>query len=242
MDALLYLYKFQLILVIAILVMLLFLIFLPGRVFRKKIWGWGMLAITVVMLVVSLQVRSKPLEIPKSYSQVNLDTSISLARLASNQDFYIGVAVSNGELYGSKIPEQFNSITPDNATKWGRLINGNNLQDYNYSVADSIVDFAMANNLRIRGHVLTWGRAADFFKRPDLNTLLKGIPEEEMQDTLNALIKGNIDHVLGHFKGRILTWDCVNEPLEVFGGTWGRITSRIHLPGRMKPILRSHFF
>lgn len=31
--------------------------------------------------------------------------------------------------------------------------------------------------MRIRGHVLVWGRAADFFKSPDLKTILKGVPE-----------------------------------------------------------------
>jgi endo-1,4-beta-xylanase len=114
--------------------------------------------------------------------------------------------------------KHFNSITPENDLKWGRLVSKDDVTAYDFSTADSIVDFAIKNGMRVRGHVLVWGRAIDFFHAPDLTELLKDLNEDQIQDTLNFLIHNNIKEVLTHFRGRIHTWDCVNEPLEVFNG------------------------
>lgn len=92
------------------------------------------------------------------------------------------------------------------------------LKTYDFVEADQIVDFAVENNLRVRGHVLVWGRAADFFKSPDLRTFLKDVPNDDMADTLRVLIKSHITTVLNRYRGKIQQWDCVNEPLNVFDG------------------------
>jgi endo-1,4-beta-xylanase len=44
------------------------------------------------------------------------------------------------------------------------------------------------------------------------------LDEAKIRDTLEFLVYNNIETMLNHFRGRISTWDCVNEPLEVFNG------------------------
>src|ERR1700744_357289 len=70
--------------------------------------------------------------------------------------FPIGVAVNLRAItdYKSLILSQFNSITPENSMKMGPIHPQENR--YYWRDADSIVNFAHANHLRIRGHNLCW--------------------------------------------------------------------------------------
>src|SRR5882757_9563153 len=75
----------------------------------------------------------------------------------SNSYFPIGVAVSPRALTGpdtTLILQQFNSLTPENAMKMGPIHPEEN--SYNWKDADSIVSFAQAHGLRVRGHNLCW--------------------------------------------------------------------------------------
>src|SRR6478672_6093950 len=92
---------------------------------------------------------------------------VSFSRPASADDkglkdyykkyFPIGVAVGPQSLTGDEanlILQQFNSVTPENAMKMGPIHPEENR--YYWTDADSIVSFAQANGLRVRGHNLCW--------------------------------------------------------------------------------------
>src|SRR5271154_6958849 len=70
--------------------------------------------------------------------------------------FPIGAAVSPQSLKNPQeaalILSQFNSLTPENAMKMGPIHPEENR--YNWKDADSIVAFAQAHGLRVRGHNL----------------------------------------------------------------------------------------
>ncbi|MDP9048462.1 MAG: endo-1,4-beta-xylanase, partial [Bacteroidota bacterium] len=72
--------------------------------------------------------------------------------------FPIGVAVTARDLQDpaqrSLILAQFNSLTPENAMKMGPIHPQENR--YNWRDADSIVAFAQAHHLKVRGHNLCW--------------------------------------------------------------------------------------
>src|ERR1700733_13658538 len=72
--------------------------------------------------------------------------------------FPIGVAVSAQDLKNPDevklILQHFNSLTPENAMKVGPIHPEENR--YNWKEADTILTFAQANGLRVRGHNLCW--------------------------------------------------------------------------------------
>lgn len=217
MEALVYLFPTQLALLFGVIATLAVVLLIPSRILKKKKWGWGVLAVGIIALGISFWYHTQEKIYPQTYLIEPPDSFQGLVDVAKERDFYIGAAMSN-QLYSKENAKKyFNSVTPENALKWGKLI-GKDLRSYDFSKADSMVDFAFQNNLRIRGHVLVWGRAADFFKSPDLRALLKDVPNEYMPDTLESLIKTNISTVLNRYKGKISQWDVVNEPLNVFDG------------------------
>lgn len=216
MESLFYLFKLPIALLAISLVTLLVVLIVPSRVIKKK-WSFGLFLVQVVVAVIVTWFHIQPKEYPKTY-EGKYGELLNLSELADLRDFYIGAAVENEPEMLEYAKNHFNSITPDNALKWGRLVDHKDLVSYDFTEADTLVDFAAENQLRVRGHALVWGRAADFFKSPDLRAILKDVPETEIPGKLEFYIKNNIETLLNRYRGKIAQWDCVNEPLEVFGG------------------------
>ena len=124
--------------------------------------------------------------------------------------FPIGVSVSPYDLKNSEevnlILSQFNSITPENAMKWEQIHPSENV--YNWKDADSIVAFAVAHGLRIRGHNLCWHENNPdwLFKDDKGNRVTK--------EVLLKRLKDHIDAVVGRYKGKVYAWDVVNEAID----------------------------
>jgi len=216
MEALFYIFKLPIVLLVIAVVSFLVALMVPSRVLSKK-WRWGFFVLQIVVLVIVTWFHIQPKEYPKTYEGKYRELP-KLAELADRRDFFIGAAITIEPEELELVKGHFNSVTPDNALKWGRLVDHSDLVSYDFSEADALVDFATKNDLRVRGHVLVWGRAADFFKSPDLRSILKDVPEEDIPGKLEFYIKNNIETLLNRYRGKIAQWDCVNEPLEVFGG------------------------
>lgn len=130
-------------------------------------------------------------------------------------DFYIGVAMNAAQINGEDqrgdalIISQFNSISPENCLKWevvhpqpGR---------YDFTLADQYVAFGQKHHMFILGHNLVWhSQVPAWVFRDDNGNLLT-------RDALLARMKDHIDHVVGRYRGRIQTWDVVNEALNEDG-------------------------
>lgn len=143
----------------------------------------------------------------------SIESDGELREVASALGFYFGVAVrpSTIDTFGNQLASEFNSLTAENDMKWGVL--APELGVYDFSGADQLVEFAQANNMRVRGHVLYWTR---------LNGLPTWLPGEisEAADPggrLRELMNEHAEVTLGRYAGRVQQWDVVNEPLEVFG-------------------------
>lgn len=121
--------------------------------------------------------------------------------------FPIGVAVNLATLRDTAernlICNQFNSITPENAMKMGPIHPEENR--YFWRDADSIVAFAQAHHIRIRGHNLCWHTQAPGWIFYDDNKKLVS------KEILLKRLKDHINTVVGRYKGKIYAWDVVNE-------------------------------
>lgn len=116
--------------------------------------------------------------------------------------FPIGAAVDSGETtsHAALLKAHFNSVTCENEMKFASLEPNEN--SFSYSSADAIVNFALQNNMKVRGHTLVWHS-----QNPDW--LFAGATK----DTLLARMKNHISKVMAHFKGKAYAWDVVNEAI-----------------------------
>ncbi|WP_153797415.1 endo-1,4-beta-xylanase [Foetidibacter luteolus] len=124
--------------------------------------------------------------------------------------FPIGVAVSPRALSmpgeSALVLQHFNSLTPENAMKMGPIHPAEN--QYNWKGADSIVAFAQAHGLKVRGHTLCWHQQAPawFFKDTAGNLATKQVLLQRLKEHITA--------VVSRYKGKIYAWDVVNEAID----------------------------
>lgn len=152
-------------------------------------------------------------------SEVSMDPQTDLPSLCQiyKNDFDLGVAIDpvsqldSSDPHSQLISWHFNSLTAGNAMKVSSLqpTEGN----FNFTQADKIVDYAIAHNMKIRGHNLLWHNQVPdwFFTNP--NDPSKPATREQ----LLARLKTHITTVLKHFKDKygsknpIYCWDVCNE-------------------------------
>jgi endo-1,4-beta-xylanase len=72
---------------------------------------------------------------------------------------------------------------------------------YRHTQADSMVAFARANGMKVRGHTLAWYNQVPAWATSGSFT----------KDEAKALLDDHIRNVVGHFKGQLAAWDVVNE-------------------------------
>jgi endo-1,4-beta-xylanase len=112
-------------------------------------------------------------------------------------------------LYKATLQREFNAIVVEHDLKWGPLLGEgkNDLNDirclgqYDFTQADIVVNWALQHHKKIKGHVLVWHVTSP----PCLQQLTA--------DQLREHLQRHICTVMGYFRGRIRTWDVVNEAL-----------------------------
>jgi len=74
-----------------------------------------------------------------------------------------------------------------------------------FESADRIVEFALKNDFVVRGHTLIWHKSTPgwFFRKPNGSLLSR--------DELLSRMRTYIQTIVTHFKGKIHSWDVVNE-------------------------------
>lgn len=126
-------------------------------------------------------------------------------------DFVVGAAMNEAEITGKDqladtlIESQFNTISPENVLKWERI--HPQPDKYDFDLADQYVAFGQKHHMFIVGHNLVWhSQVPAWVFHDDKGNLLT-------RDELLARLKEHIDTVVGHYKGKINSWDVVNEAL-----------------------------
>jgi endo-1,4-beta-xylanase len=134
------------------------------------------------------------------------NAKVPLRALAQRAGIAIGTAVDANALahkdgYRTEVAREFSSVTPENVMKWE--VTEPERGKFDFDDADRIVDFARDHDMRVRGHTLVWhiqnpqwlreGR----FSRPELIEILRE----------------HITKVVGRYRGRVASWDVVNEAM-----------------------------
>ncbi len=124
--------------------------------------------------------------------------------------FLIGTAINAAQIEEKEpnaailIPQQFNSITPENIMKcevihpqWDK---------YNFDLADKYVAYGKKNKMFIVGHTLVW--------HSQLSPFINNI---QSSDSLMMFMTNHINTVAGRYAGKVNSWDVVNEALNEDG-------------------------
>lgn len=136
-------------------------------------------------------------------------------RKAFEDHFLIGTAINGMQISGADpqalpfIASQFNSVTPENEMKWERI--HPEPGRYEFGLADSIVDFAERNGMKVIGHTLVWHSQTPRWVFQD------SLGNQLTRDALLERMREHIHTVVGHYKGRVLGWDVVNEAVNEDG-------------------------
>ena len=126
-------------------------------------------------------------------------------------DFVIGAALNPGQFTGTDArgaelaARQFNSITPENVLKWERVHPRPGV--YDFALPDKYVEFGEKNHMFIVGHCLVWhSQVPNWVFEDDAGKPLT-------REALLQRMREHIFAVVGRYKGRIASWDVVNEAL-----------------------------
>jgi len=130
---------------------------------------------------------------------------------AWNGKFRVGCAIGRKLIQDPDSPvgdlarSQFNQFTPENAMKWATI--QPEPDRFDFTRADGVMDIAEAAGGNVHGHVFIWHEAAPdwIFEDEDGQTLTR--------EALLARMRDHIYTVGGRYRGRIQSWDVVNEAL-----------------------------
>ncbi|MDR0197657.1 MAG: endo-1,4-beta-xylanase [Oscillospiraceae bacterium] len=135
------------------------------------------------------------------------DLSLPSLRTVFSDYFLVGNIMEPAQTSVSETTTMFthhyNIVTPENSMKPSYMARAKG--QYNYSGADTFVDWAEKNGLLVHGHTLVWhSQSADWLtKDEDGQPLTRKEAKANMEEYINA--------VAGHYSGRIHSWDVVNE-------------------------------
>ena len=127
------------------------------------------------------------------------------------KDFLIGTAIGSRALMGENselrdiIAREFNQITSENGMKWASIHPKEDV--WKFEEPDRLIEFAEKNKMQIQGHVLVWHSQVpqDIFVGPDGKPASKELLLKRMETHIQTLVD--------KYKGRIQSWDVVNESI-----------------------------
>ncbi|OIV42181.1 endo-1,4-beta-xylanase [Flavobacterium johnsoniae] len=129
---------------------------------------------------------------------------------AYKNDFYIGTALSADQIEekdakaDSLIRKEFNAITAENIMK--SMYTHPQKDKYDFALSDKFVAYGEKNKMFIHGHTLIWhSQLAPWMEKIADSTEMK------------AFMKDHITTIVSRYKGRIDSWDVVNEALNEDG-------------------------
>jgi endo-1,4-beta-xylanase len=134
----------------------------------------------------------------------------SLKAHAASRGLLTGCAVNanlfrEDEGFRKLLEEQYNIVVPENCLKWNML--RPTAETYNFADPDSLVAFAEAHRMKVRGHNFVWHEALPGWFAGTVN-----------KDNARKILVDHIQTVGGRYKGKIHSWDVVNEAIWIPDG------------------------
>ena len=151
---------------------------------------------------------SDPARPPGTGVDTTSNTAAPLRQAAQVRNLRVGTAVdrlfkndAEGTQFKTIAAREFSALTAENDMKHQRLQPSRGV--FRFERADSLVAFAEANNMQMRGHTLVW-------HQQNATWLTSGT---WTQAEATTLMTDHITAVVSHFRGHIVAWDVVNEAL-----------------------------
>lgn len=172
---------------------------------RKKLSTVSKLAVLLIILLSS------------ACKVVKTDTNKLSLKGAFKDKFYVGTALNTQQIMEQDtvavrvIKKHFNSIVAENIMK-SALLQPQEGQ-FRFDLADRLIAFGEQNKMHIHGHTLIWHSQAPRWFFTDNQG--KNVSPE----VLTQRMKNHIYTVVGRYKGRVHSWDVVNEAI-MDDGTW----------------------
>jgi endo-1,4-beta-xylanase len=147
-----------------------------------------------------------------SFASAKEDSPATLRILAGGHP-RIGAAVPTrfngvlGERGTRLLADHFDSVTSENCMKWPHLCPKGD--EYHFNEADQLVAFAEKNRQNVIGHTLIFNREKCY---PDW--LFRDGQKEAAPKLVWKRIEDHVANLMGRYKGKIDSWDVLNEFVE----------------------------
>lgn len=138
------------------------------------------------------------------------EPSIPSLKKVFEKDFTIGTALNSAQIEekdpkaAAFIAQQFNTATPENVMK-AEIIHPQ-WDTYNFDMGDKLIAYGQKNHIAINGHTLVWHSQLPSFAR-----------RLQSVDSFKTFFTNHINTVAAHYKGKVYSWDVVNEALNEDG-------------------------
>ncbi|MEZ9531226.1 endo-1,4-beta-xylanase [Vibrio sp. 10N.286.51.F4] len=137
-------------------------------------------------------------------------SELPLKALADQINLAVGTAFEtrhlNDPMFRDTVIREYSQITPENEMKFSYVQPQRG--QFDFSKADELVEFALENNMTVKGHALVW-----HIQNPKWLEDTKWTKEE-----LTQVLENHVKTVVGHYKGKVAYWDVVNEAFDDTGG------------------------
>jgi len=136
----------------------------------------------------------------------------ALHQLAAAKGITFGTCVNSqwfsgqtGGTYDNILKSEFAMVVAENEMKVDAIEPSQN--NFNFSNGDKLVNFALNNNMKVRGHTLVW------------HSQLPGWMGNwgGSRDGLISAMNNHITKTMQHYKGKVAEWDVVNEACDDSG-------------------------
>lgn len=134
----------------------------------------------------------------------------ALREVAAARKMYFGAAAAwpllrDDEMYSRHFAAECNMLVPENVLKM-QVVHPEP-ERYNFEPGDFMAAYAQKHGMKMRGHTLVWHQQmAPWFKTV------------ATRDNARKLLEEHIRTVAAHYRGKIESWDVVNEAIEVKDG------------------------
>jgi endo-1,4-beta-xylanase len=134
----------------------------------------------------------------------------------------IGPATTDEAYFKRVFGGDFGILTPENEMKMVNLQPSRGF--YDFKKADSLVDLAKKHGIAVHGHALVFGEA----NPPWFNNL--PVNDESEKEEIKNIMTTHIQKTMTRYKGKIKSWDVINEPLKDNGQANGKNGKAVFRP------------
>ena len=143
-------------------------------------------------------------------TQETQQVKVNTIKEAFKENFYIGAAINESQILetdtvvSNLISKEFNSITAENIMK--SMFIHPHKDTFDFALTDKYIAFGEKRNMFIHGHTLVWhSQLAPWFL--------------ELKDSTDMAValENHIKTIVSRYKGKIGSWDVVNEALNEDG-------------------------